>query len=284
MIKSKMKKFSLKIFPAIIFAILINQFEVYSQGISINVNGDPPDSSAILDINATDQGILIPRVALTGSSSAAPVTNPDTSLLIYNTATVSDVTPGFYYWDGSEWTRLNTGSGGGGGSSHYIGELYGGGMIYYLLDNNQHGLIVSLDYIDGGTGGVWDPTSIDIVAGNGAASPLYGYDNTDAIVTQAGAAAVGPKLCWDDVTGGYTDWYLPGIWELETMYDQIITINRILDNDGNPATNGLTFNEKHWSSTERSATTAYFIVFNTYAYTAGMAKTNAFRIRCVRYF
>ena len=30
------------------------------------------------------------------------------SLLVYNTASVSDVTPGFYYWSGSAWTRLST--------------------------------------------------------------------------------------------------------------------------------------------------------------------------------
>jgi len=31
--------------------------------------------------------------------------------LVYNTASVNDVTPGFYYWDGSQWIKLTTGAG-----------------------------------------------------------------------------------------------------------------------------------------------------------------------------
>jgi hypothetical protein len=64
-----------------------------------------------LDITSTNDGVLVPRVALTITSSAAPLTTPTTSELIYNTATVADVTPGYYYWDGSAWVRLATGSG-----------------------------------------------------------------------------------------------------------------------------------------------------------------------------
>ncbi len=65
-----------------------------------------PDQSAVLDASASDRGILIPRVALTSTSSASPVSSPATSLLVYNTATAGDVTPGFYYWDGSKWVRM----------------------------------------------------------------------------------------------------------------------------------------------------------------------------------
>src|SRR5690606_7138919 len=54
----------------------------------------------------TDKGLLIPRVALTNTSLASPITSPATSLLVYNTATTGDVTPGYYYWNGSKWMRL----------------------------------------------------------------------------------------------------------------------------------------------------------------------------------
>jgi hypothetical protein len=70
------------------------------------VNQDP-HSSSVFDAKSTDKGMLVPRVALTtGSGSASPVTSPATSLLIYNTVTVGDVTPGYYYWNGSAWVRL----------------------------------------------------------------------------------------------------------------------------------------------------------------------------------
>ena len=67
---------------------------------------------AQLDIFSTDAGLLIPRLALTARNVAAPVTVPDTSEIIYNTATggvaPNAVSPGFYYWDGDEWIRLAT--------------------------------------------------------------------------------------------------------------------------------------------------------------------------------
>lgn len=55
-----------------------------------------------LDVTSTTDGLLIPRVALTSTATATVVT-PTTSELVYNTATVNDVVPGFYFWDGANW-------------------------------------------------------------------------------------------------------------------------------------------------------------------------------------
>ena len=71
-------------------------------GVGIGTN----NPNAQLDVSSSDEGILIPRVALTSTSSASPLSSPTISELVYNTATVSDVTPGFYYWDGSQWVRF----------------------------------------------------------------------------------------------------------------------------------------------------------------------------------
>lgn len=83
-----------------------------SQNIGINATGANPNASAMLDISSTNSGLLIPRVALTATNAAGPVTSPATSLLIYNTATAgtspNNVTPGFYYWNGSSWIALMT--------------------------------------------------------------------------------------------------------------------------------------------------------------------------------
>jgi hypothetical protein len=78
---------------------------VYSQ-VAINTTGANPDASAGLDVSFTNKGVLIPRVALTQTTSSSPITSPATSLMVYNTATVNDVTPGYYYWDGSRWVRI----------------------------------------------------------------------------------------------------------------------------------------------------------------------------------
>ncbi len=63
-----------------------------------------------LDVTSTNDGLVIPRVALTISSSALPLTAPTTSELVYNTATIADVTPGYYYWGGAAWVRLASGA------------------------------------------------------------------------------------------------------------------------------------------------------------------------------
>ena len=63
-----------------------------------------------LDVTSTNDGLVIPRVALTISTSALPLTAPTTSELVYNTASIADVTPGYYYWDGGAWVRLASGA------------------------------------------------------------------------------------------------------------------------------------------------------------------------------
>jgi len=91
----------------------------YAQNVGINATGTNPDASAMLDVSSTNTGMLIPRVALTASNAATPITTPATSLLVYNTATAgtapNNVTPGFYYWNGSAWIAIlaNAGTTGG---------------------------------------------------------------------------------------------------------------------------------------------------------------------------
>ena len=56
------------------------------------------------------RGLLMPRVALISpTNSSAPVANPATGLVVYNTASVNDVSLGFCYWDGMSWVQLATG-------------------------------------------------------------------------------------------------------------------------------------------------------------------------------
>lgn len=65
-----------------------------------------PNASAKLEVYATDKGFLPPRIALTATTAASPVTSPATGLLVYNTATTGNVAPGYYYWNGSAWVAI----------------------------------------------------------------------------------------------------------------------------------------------------------------------------------
>jgi hypothetical protein len=79
----------------------------------VGIGTTTPNASAALEINSTDKGVLVPRIALTAANVAAPVTSPANSLLIYNTTTAGTgsnaVTPGFYYWNSSanRWMPMN---------------------------------------------------------------------------------------------------------------------------------------------------------------------------------
>jgi len=66
-----------------------------------------------LDITSNDDGLLIPRVALSSTLVVLPVITGTESELVYNTATVGDVTPGFYYLSTATgpWLRLGVSSG-----------------------------------------------------------------------------------------------------------------------------------------------------------------------------
>ena len=96
--------------------VLFSSVIASAQNVGINSTGAAAVTSAALDVDMANKGVLIPRVALTTTGAFAPVTGvATTSLLVYNTASAgvfpSNVTPGYYYWDGAKWVRLmNSGS------------------------------------------------------------------------------------------------------------------------------------------------------------------------------
>lgn len=97
----------------LIFTILTSS--CFSQNVGINSTGTSPANCAALDVDVANKGLLIPRVSLTTTLLFAPVTGtPVTSLLVYNTATAgtspNNVTPGYYYWNGTRWIRIDDSS------------------------------------------------------------------------------------------------------------------------------------------------------------------------------
>jgi len=76
-----------------------------SAQVSINTDGAYPDSSAMLDVKSTTQGMLIPRMT---QAEIELIANPADGLAVYNTADKH-----FYFFDGESniWIEIAIGTG-----------------------------------------------------------------------------------------------------------------------------------------------------------------------------
>lgn len=81
---------------------------ISAQNVGINSTGALPNSSAGLDVDFTNKGVLIPRISLNSVNNSAPITSPAVSLLVYNTnaSITGGCGAGYYYWNGTQWVCL----------------------------------------------------------------------------------------------------------------------------------------------------------------------------------
>jgi hypothetical protein len=88
-------------------------YSTFAQNVGINTTGNPANNSAMLDVESSDKGVLIPRVALLNvTNGTSPINIPAGGLLVYNTnnSIVGGFGVGFYYWSGVAWTKIATGN------------------------------------------------------------------------------------------------------------------------------------------------------------------------------
>jgi len=82
----------------------------HSQNLGVNATGSTPNTSAGLDIDFANKGVLIPRVALSSLSDGVTIASPATSLLVYSKG--GAVSDGYYYNSGVPgapiWTSFVT--------------------------------------------------------------------------------------------------------------------------------------------------------------------------------
>ena len=73
---------------------------IFTQGVGVNESGAAADGSAILDVNSTTKGLLVPRMTQTQRDA---ISSPATGLSVYQT----DFNDGYYYYDGSKWVYMS---------------------------------------------------------------------------------------------------------------------------------------------------------------------------------
>ncbi len=249
----------------------------------VGINTIIPKAS--LDIKATNSGspnyndgILIPRIDNFSIIEAGP---DQDGMLVFVTGN-GFPSKGFYYWDVNTaiWVPLNK-------SKHYVGELYGGGIVYYVYDDGEHGLIASLADVDGGVLTPWGLYGVDV---NNCESYVDGLSNTTSIINTGGPSTGAAGLCNAYSYGGYSDWYLPSIIELRQMAPALLTINYILENDGNTASIPLDISDVgstsgfYWSSTEANSSFAKNHSFYYFSTNSSQKWQTNNRTRAIRSF
>ena len=152
-------------------------------------------------------------------------------------------------------------------TQHAIGESYGGGIVFYVYENGQHGLIAAT--IDESVGIQWyNGTYITTNAiRDGIEVKTY---NTEHIISNQGAGNYAAMICAKYTGGGYGDWYLPSKYELDLLYNQKALV-------------GFFFNNPYWSSTEIDNGLAWCQNFSSggqFPYT----KINTCNVRAIRAF
>lgn len=93
-----------------LFSLFALSTTTFSQNVGIGIA--TPDGSAKLHIVDPNRGLLIPNVSIGNVAATAPVAGPATGLLVYNTnaGVVGGDGTGFYYWSGTQWLKLITGT------------------------------------------------------------------------------------------------------------------------------------------------------------------------------
>ncbi len=202
-----MKKLGILILCAI-------SFKNYAQT-GVGIGTTTPNTNAMLDVDATNKGLLIPRVnlvTLTSNSLAAfgISATPVTSLLVYNTT--ASVLPstifqtGFYFWDGANWVKLNTGAtssattgwtltgNSGTTASSFIGTT-DDNDIFFKRNNAHAGRINSL------AGNTSFGLNALHLAGTGAANTAFGAYNLQANTSGYGNTSVGTYALAGNTSG-----------------------------------------------------------------------------------
>jgi len=169
---------------------------------------------------------------------------------------------------------------------HEVGEFKFGGVIFWIApgSNNSSGLVCDIDNIaNPGAGGITWSVGTNVTTGATGTAIGTGQANTTAIVNSYGTGSVyAAVLCSNSTAGGYSDWYLPSLFELHEIYYNMAAISAAAQANGGSALTGL----YHWSSTEMSVDQARVVSFNgtTFSdFSSGKNNSGAL-VRAVRFW
>lgn len=154
-------------FYTLFLAVLISTG--LSAQVSINTDGTDPDGSAMLDVQSTDKGMLIPRMT---TAQRTTISSPATGLMMFDTDTGS-----FWFYSGSAWQEVGADNLG----DHTATQNLNLNGNYLSGDGGSEGVFVDNDGNVGiGTSSLNNPL---VIKGVGSDNAWLGLkDNTNATI------------------------------------------------------------------------------------------------------
>ncbi|RQO40274.1 hypothetical protein DBR39_04820 [Chryseobacterium sp. KBW03] len=83
--------------------LLFFNYFIYAQ---VGIGTPSPAPSAMLHINASNKGVLLPSIALASTTDNVTVPSPADGLIVWNNGTSTLLEIGFYYWFESKWNKI----------------------------------------------------------------------------------------------------------------------------------------------------------------------------------
>lgn len=192
---------------------LVLLFGTVSLQAQVGINTNNPNKDAALDLNNTNgsntKGLLLPKVALTATNNAAPLSVHTAGMKVYNTATagtgITAVTPGEYYNDGSKWVRSATIANAADANDAWILGGNTNGILKELGTKDNQPLSLRIDNTNAG---LISKTATAIgynalnPASTGTSNTAVGIATLTANTTGASNTAVGNLALTMNTTGG----------------------------------------------------------------------------------
>lgn len=232
-------------------------FGVCSSTISyaqVGIGTTTPNSSTMLDVVATNKGVLLPRVELTSSTDATTIVpHNEVGLLVYNTTATADIGVGYHFWDGAKWVAMRD-----------------EGLLTGVGNPNTNGTT-------GGAGAVYvDESTGDIYVHNGTTWVSASAQETLTSITHDSNTGT---ITYADENGNDT------VLDLNTLVDNAETVTTIT---ADPVAGTITYTDENGNDTvldlntlvvnEETVTTLVNNGDGTYTYTNEDGKTTTFDV------
>jgi hypothetical protein len=230
-ILSKKSEFNFLLIGIFIFSILINH-SLYSQDKKKTKQQVPNQNITVKDINLPGPSSKLVSLSMTQRDS---LVKPEEGMVIFNSTTKRPE-----YFDGEAWFSFH--------NDHFVGERFGGGIVIFVDNTGKHGLIAAP--FDQSSEAKWGYFDEQVGANNKTIGG--GKSNTEKVALASKDNQIASRLCNELILGGYDDWFLPSMDELNLMYTNL-KISKI----------GKLSDALYWSSSETDFNNAWLQDFAT---------------------